>query len=72
MGLRVWCLRDRWKGHRVSPDWGDLAGGDEVKDRGQTGFDHFLRGGDDFWVFVYGGAEFLLDIADEDGRVSLV
>lgn len=43
---------------------------DEVKDREQTGFYHFLRGGDDFRVFVYGGAEFLLDIADEDGRVS--
>lgn len=38
----------------------------------QTGFYHFLRGGDDFGVFVYDGAEFLLDIADEDGRVSFL
>ena len=67
MGLRVWCLRDRWKGHRVSPD---LGGG--AKDRGQTGSYHFLRGGDYIWVFVYGGAEFLLDIADEDGRIGLM
>lgn len=43
-----------------------------MKEGGQTGFYHFLRRGDDFWVFVYGGAEFLLDIANEDGGVSLV
>lgn len=36
----------------------------------QTGFYHFLRSGDDIGVFVYDGAEFLLDIADEDGRVN--
>lgn len=36
----------------------------------QTGFYHFLRSSDDSGVFMYDGAEFLLDIADEDGRVS--
>ena len=41
-----------------------------MKDGGQTGSYHFLRRGDDFWVFVYGGPEFLLDIANKDGRVS--
>lgn len=65
MELRVWCLRKR---HGLSADW--VKVGREVKDGGQTGSYHFLRRGDDFWVFVYGGPEFLLDIANKDGRVS--
>lgn len=58
------------KGHGVSADW--IWGGREVKDGGQTGSYQFLRRGDDLWVFVYDGPEFLLDIANKDGRVSLV
>lgn len=38
----------------------------------QTGFYHFLSSGNDFWIFMYDGTEFLLDIADEDGRVNFI
>lgn len=54
---------------QVSFFWGG-GGIGRVNDRGQTGFYHFLRSGDNSGVLVYDGAEFLLDIADKDGRIS--
>jgi len=46
-----------------------LRGGVDGDAEGGAGADHFLGGGDYFWVFEDCGAEFLLDVAYEESGI---